>query len=219
MAKMEAVIFDMDGVLIDSEPFWKRAEQQVFASLGVQLSPELCLQTQAMTTTEVTLFWYERYPWTGKDLTTVENEVVDCVDGLITTAGTAIAGVKQLVETLKKMGYKIGLATNSPHRLIASVLNRLQMTSLFDAISSAEQEAKGKPDPAVYLAAAKKLDVAPASCIAFEDSWSGIQAAKAAGMKAIALISPGNEHTAIAALADACITTYQECDLSFPYFQ
>lgn len=215
---MEAVIFDMDGVIIDSEPFWKMAEFEIFSSLGVQLCPELCLQTQVMTTTEVTRFWYQKFPWTGKTLVEVENEVIKLVDCLIRKEGAEIKGAIHLIKTFKQMGYKIGLATNSPNCLISAVLERLNIASLFDAVSSSEQETKGKPDPAVYLTTARKLNVAPKNCIAFEDTYSGLIAAKTAGMKTIALVPEYDHNSIIMGLADQYITTFDRRDIFFSKF-
>ena len=76
---MQAVIFDMDGTLIDSEPMWKKAEWQIFSSMGVKVTDELSSQTVCMTTREVTEFWFNHFPWSGKSLDQVENEVVKCV--------------------------------------------------------------------------------------------------------------------------------------------
>lgn len=77
----------MDGTIIDSEPFWKKAEHEIFSSLGVQLYDKMCQQTQAMTTEEVMMFWYEKYPWSGKEPAEVETQVIDYVENLIKRKG------------------------------------------------------------------------------------------------------------------------------------
>ncbi len=186
---IQAVIFDMDGTLIDSEPMWKEAEEQVFSAVGVDVKEELSAKTASMTTDEVTRFWYSHCPWTGKSLEQVENEVVECVESLITEKGVAMEGVNEILELFHKNNLKIGLSTNSPHRLIPVVLNKLGISDYFQAISSSEHEEKGKPHPAVYLSTVKKLQVAPEKCIAFEDSLSGILAAKEANIKTVAVPS------------------------------
>tara|TARA_R110002072_G_scaffold16570_1_gene64469 strand:- start:484 stop:1137 length:654 start_codon:yes stop_codon:yes gene_type:complete len=180
-----AVIFDMDGLLIDSEPFWRQAEWTVFSSVGVELSESLCAKTVSMTTREVTEFWYGLFPWQHKTLETVENEVIDCVDELIRTDGRPMPGVRELLQDLHERQYRIGLSTNSPFRLIASVMDRLEIGQYFHSISSSEHVENGKPDPAVYLSTLQKMQVDANSCIAFEDSVSGVLAAKAAGIKAV----------------------------------
>lgn len=182
---IQAVIFDMDGTLIDSEPMWKEAEKQVFSSVGVNVEEELAQQTATMTTTEVTQFWYQQSPWMGKSLKQVENDVVDCVEALIGEKGTEMEGVKDTLDFFHAKQFRIGLATNSPVRLISVVLDRLGISDYFDAISSSEHEEKGKPDPAVYLSTAKKLQVDPTKCIAFEDSLSGVIAAREANIKTV----------------------------------
>ena len=188
----QAVIFDMDGTLIDSEPLWKNAERQVFTSVGVEVTHALANKTASMTTREVTEFWYKHSPWSGKSLSQVESEVVEQVCELIRTTGEPMKGVTQILEFARSKGLKIGLATNAPHCVIPAVLERLQVGEYFDAISSSEDETQGKPHPAVYLTTARKLNVHPSQCIAFEDSYSGVLSALRAGMKTVAIPAEGS---------------------------
>lgn len=185
MREVNAVIFDMDGVLVDSEGFWQEAEYEVFSALGVQLSDELCLQTRAMTTSEVAQFWYKRNPWEDIPLEEVEQKVISSVINRIQQQPCAIEGVLSFVEHLKQNGFKVGLATNSPYGIIPPVLEKVGVKDLFDAISSADEVQEGKPDPAIYLLTAEKLGVSPEKCIAIEDSASGARAAHLAGMKVV----------------------------------
>jgi len=193
MSVIKAVIFDMDGVIIDSEPFWKQAEFDVFSSLGVIVSDEFTPITQTMTTAEVADFWFKKYPWENVSLKEVEERVISRVIELIETNSCAILGIKGFIERLKAQGLKIGVATNSPYRIIPSALQKVGVYELIDVISSAEFEEKGKPDPAIYLSTSQKLAVAPSECIVVEDSYSGMLAAKKAGMKVVAF-SNGQQH-------------------------
>ena len=208
MSVIKAVIFDMDGVIIDSEPFWKQAEFDVFSSLGVIVSEEFTPITQAMTTAEVADFWFEKYPWENVSLKEVEERVISRVIGLIETNSCAILGIKGFIERLKAQGLKIGVATNSPYRIIPSALQKVGVYELIDVISSAEFEEKGKPDPAVYLSTAQKLAVAPSECIVVEDSHSGMIAAKSAGMTVVAF-TKGQLHKSFE-LADFTISHFDD---------
>ncbi len=207
--ELKAVIFDMDGIIIDSEPLWAKAEQYIFSSVGVRLTKELCKQTACMTTKEVTDFWFKRFPWTNHSLESIENRVIDSVGDLIQTEGEAIEGIRDLVHKLKNKGLKIGLSTNSPERLIPLVLEKVGILTYFDAWSSAENERNGKPCPDVYLSTASKLGVDPKYCMAIEDSPSGIEAAKQAGMYVTSLICP-NTSIEEYKLADQLIHNYTE---------
>ncbi|ANP66934.1 hexitol phosphatase HxpB [Vibrio alginolyticus] len=185
-----AAVFDMDGLLIDSEPLWKEAEKQVFSSVGVQVTEVLSKQTATMTTGEVTRFWYERNPWQEKSLEEVENAVVDKVEALIIEKGCELEGVTETLKLLKEKGFKIGLSTNSPYQLIPIILNKLGIASYFDAISSSDDVEQGKPEPDVYLLTINKLGVDSSNCIAFEDSYSGMLAATRANIKTVVIPQP-----------------------------
>lgn len=146
----KAVIFDMDGVMVNSESLWALAEKEVFSSLGAIIDNESCNQTKSMTTAEVTKFWFSKYPWEGKNLNDVEQLVVSRVIQLIEKEDCEIDGIKNTVQKLKSLGLKVGLATNAPHRIVPKVLAKLKLDHLFDATTSAEFEAHGKPSPDVY---------------------------------------------------------------------
>jgi sugar-phosphatase len=212
--KIEAVIFDMDGVIIDSEDMWKQAEKEVFTAVGVELSDELCCITECMTTAEVTKFWFDRFPWQHKSLADVEREVVERVAFLISEKGKGIEGVERLIQELKNRRYKIGLATNSPAVLIQVVLSKLRLERYIDAVASAEHELQGKPNPNVYLTVAKKLNLDPGVCIAVEDSYPGLCAAKNAGMKTIVVRSDLNGKPDFDC-ADFKINDFSAFDFSF----
>lgn len=177
----------MDGLLIDSEPFWRQAERQVFASVGVSLSDADCRRTQGMRTDEVVAYWYRQTPWQGKSCETVRVEVIEAVIALVEQRGEALPGVYQALERVRGGGLRLALASSSPHELIRAVVHRLGLDGCFEALCSAVDHPRGKPDPAVYLEAAERLGVAPGRCLAFEDSVAGVRAARAAGMAVVAV--------------------------------
>jgi sugar-phosphatase len=182
-----AAIFDMDGLLIDSDPLWRQAEQTIFGGLGIAITDEMAETTKALRTDVVTAHWYRYKPWTGATLAEVENAVIEQVGTLMRGVGRPLDGVPEILERFASEGVRIGLASNSPDALIAIALEKLGIAHFFAATASSTHERYGKPDPAVYLTAARKLGVSPAACIVFEDSVIGVQAAKAARMTAIAV--------------------------------
>ncbi|MFQ6021434.1 MAG: hexitol phosphatase HxpB [Acidiferrobacterales bacterium] len=187
---MKAAIFDMDGVLIDSEPFWRRAEKEVFGQVGVRLSDEMCEQTMGYRIDDVVAHWYQRQPWQGKSLRQVEAEITSKVVALIRGHGLPMDGVYEILHILKENDFRLGLASSSSMMLIDATVEKLRIRAVFDAVCTATEERAGKPDPAVYLTAANRLGVESKECIVFEDSISGVRAAKAADMWTVAIPPP-----------------------------
>ena len=186
---MRAVIFDMDGVLIDSEPFWADAERAVFTPLGARVTPEKAERTRLMGTREVTEFWYCQNPWTGPSLVEVEAQVVSLVAKFVAQHGKLKCGAVECLQMIGKKGLKIGVASNSPKSLITGTLRSLGIEELFQAVASSEEVEEVKPNPAVFLLAAERLGVDPNDCLVIEDSSRGVLAARNAGMATV-LLSP-----------------------------
>ncbi len=192
-----AAIFDMDGLLIDSEPYWACAEREVFGSLGIEISTAMAAITAPMTTREVSEYWYRFSPWSGRSIPEVEQAVVSRVANLIDAQGAALPGVVQALDVCTHFGWRVALASNSPARLCSLTLEKLGIAARFDAVVSAEHVARGKPDPAVYLEAARRLSIDPRDCLAFEDSATGVRAARAAGMGVVAVPPRGYRFEAL----------------------
>jgi len=183
----EAVIFDMDGVLIDSEPLWKIAMENVFNSIGYPLTKKDFQKTVGLRIDEVIEYWFEHIGWNGKSTKEVENEIVQQMIELIQKNGEPLEGVIETLDYLRANNFKIGLGTSSYSILIDTVLNTLNISEKFDFTHSAENEQYGKPHPAVYLSVAERLCVLPKKCLVIEDSLNGIIAGKAAGMKVVCI--------------------------------
>lgn len=195
-----AAIFDMDGLLIDSEPLWKRAEREVFGAEGIEIDDGMATLTAPMTTRQVTEHWYGVRPWREKSLEDVEAAVVARVAELIRAGSSAMPGVREVLALCAQLGWRVGLASNSPAVLCQLVLHELGIDGSFHAVASADLVEQGKPDPAIYLLAARMLGVEPRHCLAFEDSSTGVRAARAAGMSVVAIPSAGQSFVAAAAL-------------------
>ena len=184
---IRAIIYDMDGVLIDSEPLWRQAEIETFAKVGLSFTDEMCMQTMGMRTSEVIDFWYAKTPWTGKTLKEVENELMQRVTQLIIEEGDTMKGVVYSLDYFKEKGLKIALASSSSTSLIEAVIKKLQIKSYFEVINSAEFLDFGKPHPEIFIKTAQNLGLQPNECLVIEDSFNGVLAAKSARMKVIAI--------------------------------
>ncbi len=184
---MKAVIFDMDGILVDSEPLWRFAEREVFASVGLELDDADCERTMGMRTDEVINHWYRRAPWNGPSPADVEARLVARMQTLIAERATVMAGVENAMTIARDAGLKLALASSSPPELIDTVLRALGYEREFAVVRSAVDEAQGKPHPGVFLTTARLLGVEPAECVVIEDSLAGVRSARVAGMRVIAV--------------------------------
>ncbi|MFK8037435.1 MAG: hexitol phosphatase HxpB [Crocinitomicaceae bacterium] len=210
---MKAVIFDMDGLLIDSEPLWKLAEIEGFGKVGLDLTQTDCEETVGLRIDEVVKMWFKKKPWDGSSCEAVTDDIVRVLILEIKKRGRALPGVKATLEKCKAAGLKIGLATSSYQNIIDAVLEKLEIGHYFDAIHSAEFEVHGKPHPSVFMTTADKLGVSPLDCLVFEDSLNGVVAAKAARMKAIAVPEQSHEYNPKLILADVIIDNLHDFDL------
>ncbi len=209
---IQAVLFDMDGLLIDSEPLWQDAEIAVFAELGVQLTRRDCMRTMGLRIDEVIAYWHERRPWPGPGLAEVQELVVREVVRLVGERGAPLPGVQHALAFAKDQGCKRALASSSNYRIIDAVLEKLGIRAQFDAVYSAQDEAYGKPHPSIYLTTAQRLGVAPTACLAIEDSLFGVIAAKAARMACIAVPGEIQQDRRKFAIADVVLDSLVEID-------
>ncbi|MFM1914523.1 MAG: hypothetical protein RLZZ531_192 [Bacteroidota bacterium] len=183
----DAVIFDMDGVLIDSEPLWKIAMEEVFHALGSTLKKEDFQKTVGLRIDEVVHFWNHHENWGISNESEIEEAIIVKMIELISKNAQPLSGVIETLTFLKNKGIKIGLATSSSSRLIKVVLAELNIARFFDFVYSAENEAYGKPHPAVYVKVAEVLNVSPTKCLVIEDSFNGVIAGLAAKMKVVCI--------------------------------
>ena len=182
-----AAVFDMDGLLLDSEPLWQKAERKAFGAAGLDLSESDVCQTIGLRVDEVVRYWLERRPWdTGlHDPAAVEAAIVDEVIALLGSDAVPLPGVPTTIELLRAEGLALAVASSSPLRIIKAALEALDFETVFDVVHSAESEARGKPDPAVYVTTLGRLEVSASDAFALEDSVAGLQSAQGAGMRCV----------------------------------
>lgn len=183
---IKAVIFDMDGVIIDSEPFWEEAEIEIFNKYGVPMTLEMCQDMKGRKIDEVVQLMHDRFQFSSIDTKSLTAEIIAKMQVLISERGTAMPGLIAVLDYLTEKNYKLALASSSKMELISAVTQKLKIEKYFEALHSAEHEPAGKPEPYVYLSTAKALNIIPENCIAIEDSFHGLQSAQKAGMKTIA---------------------------------
>ncbi len=198
----DLVIYDMDGLIIDSEPFWRQSEIKVFSTVGLQLTDDDCKVTTGFRFDEVVDYWYYRKPWIGKTKAQVHDEVLDEMESAITHQALAMPGVLDSLEYFKNAGMRLALASSSAMRLIKATVNKLNIESYFELLVSAEHETYGKPHPGVFIRTADTLNARHERCLVIEDSFNGILAAKSARMKCLAVPDPAHYDDNRLAIAD-----------------
>ncbi|RLE22594.1 MAG: hexitol phosphatase HxpB [Acidobacteria bacterium] len=187
-----AAIFDLDGLLVDSEPIWRQAEREVFAEVGLMLTDDDCRSTMGVRCDAVVALWFQKSPWQGASPAEVQCRIEARVLALMRSQGEAMPGVAYALDLVESPGCRLAVASSSSPALIDGALERLGILHRFAARCSAFDEQHGKPDPAVFLSAARKLGVDPRTCLAFEDSPPGVESAHRAGMRVVAV--PDVEH-------------------------
>lgn len=210
---INTVLFDMDGLLLDTEPLWGVSMLRVAEKHGIQISKEKFKETRGFHIYEVTEHWAHKYPWHGKSSQEVAEEILDDIIELSKTSGRIMPGVEQTLKMLKKHHFKIGLASSSPERMILALVEFFGIRHYFDSIVSADAVELGKPHPAVFLHCAKELGSKPMHCVVLEDSVNGMIAGKAARMKVIAIPDEVHFDDPRFTLADAKLSTMEDLDM------
>lgn len=175
----------MDGLLLDTEPLWGKSMLQVAEKHNIPITRERFKETTGLRIYEVTDHWATYYPWNGKTSTEVAEEILDDIIASSKNHASVLRGVEQTLQLLKQNGYKIGLATSSPTRMVNELISHFHLQGYFDVITSADVVELGKPHPAVFLHCAAQLGTIPTRCLVLEDSVNGMIAGKAARMKVI----------------------------------
>jgi sugar-phosphatase len=210
---IKAAIFDMDGLLINSEPFWRKAEVFVFKPLGLQIDEEDCIETMGLRIDVAVKYWFDKFNYKDADIYVTADNVVKKVKEFILREGNLMPGVLDTLIKLKERNIPMAIASSSSIDLFKAVTKKCKIENFFNSICSAENEEYGKPHPAVYLQAAKKLGVNPENCLVFEDSLSGVISAKAALMKVVAVPSKAVAGEAGFVIADKILFSLKDFNL------
>jgi HAD superfamily hydrolase (TIGR01509 family) len=185
MSEPAEVVFDLDGVLVESEQVWDTAREQLVRERGGTWHDSATRDMMGMSSKEWSSYMHDRLG--------VPMEPVEINDDVVRRVAAAyeehLPLLPHAVETVQELGerWRLGVASSSNRPIIELVLDRMGVRDRFAAVVSSEEVANGKPAPDVYLAAAHQLDVDPADCAAIEDSTNGIKSAVAAGMRTIAV--------------------------------
>lgn len=188
----KAAIFDMDGLMVNSEPFWQQAQLEIFPQFGVKITRQDTIDTTGVRIDQIVAKYYKSQPWKDVDCASVEKLILNRVIELVETHKPMMPGLLAAIQLFKETGYTLAVASSSPMVLINATLKAFKLEDAFSAVVSAEGLPYGKPHPEVYLNAAQAIDTHPFDCIALEDSFTGLLAAKSAQMRTIIVPEPSH---------------------------
>jgi sugar-phosphatase len=183
--ELNTAIFDMDGLLIDSEPWWEEAGMETLQQFGVSLSSEQYHFTTGLRTKEWIEYWFGFFGIPRKFADEAEALIIQKALDKIGAKAVPMPGYRDVLEFFYERGFKIGLATSSPTSLIQIVVDKLDIRKYFKTFSSAEGLMYSKPHPQVYLECLARLDSPSLQSLCFEDSFNGMISVKAARMKCV----------------------------------
>lgn len=184
----DAVFFDLDGVLVDSEQLWNRAKQELVLEAGGHWREDAPRAMMGMSSVEWSAYLREELG-VDRDVAEIDRDVVGRIERLYRASLPLLPGAVETVRALQPR-WPLGLASSSNREIIDLVLELSGLADAFVATVSSEEVPRGKPAPDVYLEAARRVGVQPSRCVAIEDSSNGIRAAVAAGMAVIAAPNP-----------------------------
>jgi len=212
-AQLRAAIFDMDGLLLDTEPLWGVSMLQVARQNQIPIGQQHFKHTRGLRIDEVTAYWQVHFPWQHhKTAQAVAEEILDDVIASAKAKGRVMPGAIACIQYLQSKGLKIGLATSSPMRMVRKLLSAFGLNDFFDALTSADTASMGKPHPEVFLQCAESLQTNPWQCLVFEDSINGMVAAKAARMKTVVVPEPAQFDSPAFGLADVKLRSLSDFD-------
>jgi mannitol-1-/sugar-/sorbitol-6-/2-deoxyglucose-6-phosphatase len=210
---INTVLYDMDGLLLDTEPLWGESMLRIAMKHNIPITREKFKETTGLRIIEVTEYWSIKYPWEGNTYTEVAEEILDDIIETSKEKGSVLNGVEASLKMFKANNFKTGLASSSPSRMIHDLVEHFGIHHYFDVITSADAVDLGKPHPAVFLHCAEALGSKPIECVVLEDSVNGVIAGKAARMKVIAVPDIIHFDDPRFTIADAKLKSLEDLDM------
>lgn len=186
LTNIKAIIFDLDGTLIDSMWVWKQVDIDYLKKRGIALPDDLQKSIEGLGFTETAHYFRKRFN-IEDDVETIKNEWTSMVSDYYSSVIEAKEGVKDFLEYLKVNNYKIALATSNFYDLAIASLKRNKLLNYFDRVVTTCEVPRDKSYPDVFLETARRLEVNPSECLVFEDTLSAVKGAKAANMKVVGI--------------------------------
>jgi len=210
---INTVIYDMDGLLLDTEPLWGTCMLQAAEKYSIPITANRFKETTGLRIYEVLDYWALHFPWEGPSPHAIAQEIVHDIIAQSKAHASVMEGVVDSLEMLQNNGFKLGMASSSPAIMIDALLQYFDLTKYFNVITSADVVALGKPHPAVFLHCANELNAKPNECVVLEDSINGIIAGKAARMKVITIPDKAHRDHPQFTIANAMLHSLKELNL------
>lgn len=208
---MFAVIFDVDGVLVDSYHAHFESWRRVAAERGFKISEEQFRRTFGRTSREIIAELWGQHRLTRAEIEELDRRKEAAYRDILGRRVPIMDGAPELIDALAEAGFALAVGSSGPPENVQLVLETLGRRELFRGVVTGREVTRGKPDPQVFLLAAKQLDVPADHCAVIEDAVPGIAAAQSAEMAAIGLVSTGHDPASLAA-ADCRVSSLRELD-------
>lgn len=208
-------LFDMDGLILDTEPLWGVAMQNVCDHYQLPLDSKIFRYTTGLRIDEVTAFWKKHLNWpTDLNSDTLANEIVDEIILLAIKQAKVLPGILPLLKTMKENAIPTAVVTSSPNRMLHKLMQHFQLEDYFNAFFSAQDVTYGKPHPDVYIKALHHFHSSPYDAIAFEDSVNGMIAARSAKIQTVVVPEPAKFNDKAFGLAEIKVRSMEEISLA-----
>ena len=213
MPEIKAIIFDMDGVLVDSEPIHQKVEVEICHEFGIEVPADAWDNFHGQKLKEIYEHVSKKYGKGDEPIEKMMKRKIEIYLGVALQEMRLVAGVTEFLnklETSKKFAYAI--ATSGPKMQQDKILEKFKLEHFFSIMVTADDVTRGKPDPEVYAFTAKKLNIAPENCLVIEDSDNGIISAKAAGCQACGITTTFPRERLEKAGADMVVANFSELE-------